>query len=72
MSTVNRYWVSFAKGKFLGVVLTEAANPSHAIQKINDLGINPGGQAMVCLLGHGRNCDWDRYPKDTLISETSS
>lgn len=61
------YWLSFAdpakpKGsQFLGVVCVKAIGPMHAIQRTNELGLNPGGQVEIhAVYDHIRDEDLER------------
>jgi hypothetical protein len=42
------FYLSFAtEHKFLGAVVVEAIGPMHALQRVHELGLNPGGQVLT-------------------------
>jgi hypothetical protein len=54
---VKLYWLSFCDdetgpncGAFLGVSIVEAPNPDEAMLQSWALGVNPGGEVMICEL----------------------
>ena len=64
-------WLSFCdpdkpKGKaFLGVAIVEADDNISAVRAAWDLGINPGGEVLIC------DCDQDipQYYRNRLLSK---
>jgi hypothetical protein len=42
------FYISFADHRFLGAVIVEAESSEAAYLKVNDLGLNPGGEALIC------------------------
>lgn len=64
------FWVSFANtGGPLGLVITEARDERGALRRINKLGINPGGEAMVFDMSKPeRRQEVEQLPKDYLMS----
>lgn len=65
-------WMSFAdpdkpKGhQFLGVIITKCFGMAHAVDKINTLGINPGGEIWVEETNPN---DFQPEHFDTLLTE---
>lgn len=73
MKKLNRYWLSFAQGKNLGVIMTKARSVGEAVEKTKVMGINPGGQVVVVSMpapgvSSQADSDWEKFPKDTLIT----
>ena len=67
-----RYWLSFAEGRALGIVLTEAESPEAAIRHVREIGQNPGGEVLCIEFPPGdiaRDVEWNRFEKDKLYTE---
>lgn len=56
-------WMSFVGDSgFLGVIVTKALGPSHAIKQTHSMGINPGGEVQIVGINHDfvNTCDMNR------------
>lgn len=64
---MKQFWyLSFATNRdFLGGCVVKAADPAAAIERANDLGINPGGQVLGIPMGKSSGI----FPADRLISK---
>ena len=67
---MKTWWVSFAKEKNLGVVIVDAVDEMAGLARINKLGLNPGGEAMICPMGTSADAlaEIAYWGKDRLIS----
>lgn len=68
---MNTYWISFSDGKHLGCCIVDAIDEDSALQKTNDLGINPGGEAMIILFPENDSVsdgEIVRWGKDRIIT----
>ncbi len=71
---MKRYWISFsAPHQNLGVVLTTAENQQAAITHLKEIGVSPGGEAMLIecpLPGQDIEVDLElaRFQQDRLYS----
>lgn len=68
---MKTFWISFASDAgFRGVIITEAPSEADAMAKINQLAINPGGEAVFFDMAAvpGGIAETRRFKQDTLIS----
>ena len=72
MAFYRWFWVSFAaEDLLLGIAIVQALDPDHAIQRVTELGLHPGGDAIALLMPDHPLADQDRRNLGTykLIDE---
>lgn len=66
---MKTFWISFCSnetGKNLGVCIVDGEDKTTALSRTTELGINPGGEAVLCEGPTEREIN--KYGKDRLIS----
>lgn len=70
---MNTYWISFVenshspRAKSLGCCIVDGDDPELALQRASNLGINPGGEAMLFPITND-SPDLFFFKRDTFIS----
>lgn len=65
--SLKTYWLSFVVNhRNAGCCMVDAKNPTAALARATELGINPGGEVAITQLPRNAE-DLFNWPKDTLI-----